>query len=127
MLPMCHGKSGCNSHKGSKHPHEWLKQRYGKRKAEAVIARIEEYFILVGELFPQNAAGVDTRIKRALAQERHKLYTLRMTEEEHARIQNAAAENRQSMNEWIMMAIDNRLEYESRPDVIHAREEYNRR
>lgn len=127
MLPMCHGKSGCNSHKGSKHPHEWLKQRYGKRKAEAVIERIEEYFTLVGELFPQNAAAADARIKRALAQERHKLYTLRMTEAEHKRIQAAAEEARQSMNEWILTAIDRRLDYESRPDVKAARDEYNRR
>lgn len=56
-----------------------------------------------------------------------KLFPLRMTEEEHKRIQAAAEEARQSMNEWIRTAIDRRLDYESRPDVKAAREEYNRR
>ena len=71
-------------------------------------------------------AGKAENRSMEMADER-KLFPLRMTEEEHARIQKAAAGSRQSMNEWIMRAIDNRLEYESRPDVIHAREEYNRR
>lgn len=44
MIPLCHGKGGCNNRKGSKHPVGWLQSQYGKRKASIILARIEAYF-----------------------------------------------------------------------------------
>lgn len=50
MLPMCHavkgsnGQSGCNNSKRAKDPTEWLTATYGKRKANQIIKRIQDYF-----------------------------------------------------------------------------------
>lgn len=54
ILPMCHSvkgaspdDAGCNNVKRNKDPVEWLNKRLGKRKAKAVIERIQEYFSTV--------------------------------------------------------------------------------
>lgn len=47
MLPACHGVDGCNNSKGNRDPKEWLEDRFGKRKARAILARIEAYFEVV--------------------------------------------------------------------------------
>jgi len=51
MIPLCHsrkgvplGDVGCNNSKGKKNALEWLTSRYGLRKAQSIIARIEAYF-----------------------------------------------------------------------------------
>lgn len=49
IIPLCHGEDGCNNSKGNKDPLEWLTERYGKRKAKTILARIEAYFRWVRE------------------------------------------------------------------------------
>lgn len=48
MLPLCHGKGGCNTLKSSRDPVAWVTHRF-KSKAKAIIARIETYFAWVKE------------------------------------------------------------------------------
>lgn len=47
IIPLCHGVDGCNNSKHDKSPHEWLTQKYGKKKAGAILNRIHGYFSLV--------------------------------------------------------------------------------
>lgn len=51
ILPMCHSKKGgigtCNLSKGKKDPLEWLYSRFPKKEADAILERIEAYFIWV--------------------------------------------------------------------------------
>lgn len=49
MIPLCGGKGGCNNSKHARDPREWLTARYGKRRAQAIIDRIEAYFAIVGQ------------------------------------------------------------------------------
>lgn len=49
LIPLCHGVNGCNNSKHARDPHEWLTARYGKRRAQAIIDRIEAYFAIVGQ------------------------------------------------------------------------------
>lgn len=44
MLPACHGVDSCNLHKNARDPEEWLVSQFGKRKARAILGRIETYF-----------------------------------------------------------------------------------
>lgn len=44
MIPLCGGQGGCNNSKGAKDACDWLSQRYGKRKASNILARIDAYF-----------------------------------------------------------------------------------
>lgn len=48
IVPMCHAKKDgqgcCNNIKSSKDPKQWLIERYGKRKANVILKRIEQYF-----------------------------------------------------------------------------------
>lgn len=44
IIPLCHGIDGCNNKKYSKMPDVWLKQEYGTRKANEILARINAYF-----------------------------------------------------------------------------------
>jgi hypothetical protein len=44
MIPLCHGIDGCNNSKHNKTPHKWLVSKFGKRKAAAILRRIEGYF-----------------------------------------------------------------------------------
>jgi hypothetical protein len=51
MLPACHarkdapaGTPACNNGKHNKPPEVWLVERFGKRKAATIIARIEAFF-----------------------------------------------------------------------------------
>lgn len=43
VIPLCHGVDGCNNEKSAKMPDVWLKQKYGQRKAKAILDRIQEY------------------------------------------------------------------------------------
>lgn len=47
IVPMCHGRGGCNNSKHDKDPVEWLIERYGKRKATTILKLINAYFELV--------------------------------------------------------------------------------
>lgn len=47
IVPLCQGNGGCNNSKGASDPQEWLVGKYGKRKAKAILARIETYFAQV--------------------------------------------------------------------------------
>lgn len=49
IIPLCHGNDGCNNSKHNHEPTEWLVSVYGKRKANRIIRRIEEYFSIVRE------------------------------------------------------------------------------
>jgi hypothetical protein len=56
VIPLCHsrsgvpaGKSSCNNSKSNKDPAEWLVQKFGKRKAQSILKRIETYFDWVRE------------------------------------------------------------------------------
>lgn len=51
MIPLCHSKPGipagescCNESKKNKPAYEWLVQRFGKRKADQIMKRIQAYF-----------------------------------------------------------------------------------
>lgn len=44
LVPMCHGSGGCNNSKSNKMPHDWLRQKYNKRKSIEIIGQIEAYF-----------------------------------------------------------------------------------
>jgi hypothetical protein len=44
IVPLCHGKDGCNNSKHAKHPIEWLIERFGKHKANQINQRIQEFF-----------------------------------------------------------------------------------
>lgn len=44
MIPLCGGVNGCNQSKQDAEPEEWLKKKFGKRKAKLILNRIEEYF-----------------------------------------------------------------------------------
>lgn len=47
MIPLCNGIGGCNTSKQHRDPGAWLLRRFGKRKAAAILRRIEAYFALV--------------------------------------------------------------------------------
>lgn len=44
IVPLCHGLDGCNNKKRNRNPVEWLTDTYGKRKANKILRRIEQYF-----------------------------------------------------------------------------------
>lgn len=44
IIPLCHGIDGCNNSKGNKAPKQWLIERFGKRKAAKILARVRAYF-----------------------------------------------------------------------------------
>lgn len=44
IVPLCHGLGGCNNKKSNKLPDEWLVAEFGKRKANKILKRIQEYF-----------------------------------------------------------------------------------
>lgn len=44
IIPACHGIDGCNNSKSDNDPKEWLENRFGKRKAKAILFRIANYF-----------------------------------------------------------------------------------
>lgn len=52
MIPLCHGIDGCNSRKNARDPNEWLVSQFGKRKAREILGRIEAYFEVVRERWP---------------------------------------------------------------------------
>lgn len=47
IIPLCHGRKGCNNSKGGKDPIEWLIKKIGEGNANILINRINEYFSLV--------------------------------------------------------------------------------
>lgn len=56
IVPLCHPRKGipigeacCNTHKGDQDALSWLTQRFGKRKAHEINARIQDYFAWVRE------------------------------------------------------------------------------
>lgn len=44
IIPLCHGNGGCNNSKRNHDANEWLTEQFGKRKANQVLKRIQEYF-----------------------------------------------------------------------------------
>lgn len=44
IVPACHGDGGCNNSKCARDPQEWLIDKFGKRKAAKILARIKAYF-----------------------------------------------------------------------------------
>jgi hypothetical protein len=48
IIPLCHaqkdGEGGCNNSKYNREPEQWLTEKYGKRKAQQVLDRINTYF-----------------------------------------------------------------------------------
>lgn len=55
IVPLCHARKGipngepcCNNSKKDKLPADWLTQRFGKRKARVILAKIEAYFAAIG-------------------------------------------------------------------------------
>lgn len=48
IVPLCGGQNGCNESKADKMPDEWLKSRFGARKAKRITRRIYEYFDSLG-------------------------------------------------------------------------------
>lgn len=52
MIPLCHGRGGCNNKKGRKDPRQWLIQHVGRRQAAHIHRRIDVYFTAVRTRFP---------------------------------------------------------------------------
>ena len=50
IVPLCHGVGGCNNSKGNRHPEQWLKAKFGDKKAEAILTRIHEFFSKVRQV-----------------------------------------------------------------------------
>lgn len=44
IIPLCHGVGGCNNSKHDKNPIDWLTEKYGKRKTNQIMRRIQAYF-----------------------------------------------------------------------------------
>lgn len=44
VVPLCHGLNGCNNSKSNQDATTWLIARVGKRKANRIIARVQQYF-----------------------------------------------------------------------------------
>lgn len=48
IVPLCHprkdGGDSCNVSKHNKNPEQWLVEKFGKRKAKKILARIQAYF-----------------------------------------------------------------------------------
>lgn len=51
LVPLCHGKDGCNNSKHDRDPQEWLISRFGKRKAHKILSNIETYFKVVRDKY----------------------------------------------------------------------------
>jgi len=47
IVPLCSGEDGCNNSKHNAMPEVWLALKFGKRKARAILQRINAYFELV--------------------------------------------------------------------------------
>lgn len=44
IVPLCHGKNGCNNSKHNRLPIEWLVKKFGESQASEITQRIEAYF-----------------------------------------------------------------------------------
>lgn len=44
IIPLCHGRGGCNNSKHDVSPEQWLASKYPKRKAAEILDRIHRYF-----------------------------------------------------------------------------------
>lgn len=44
IVPLCHGKDGCNNEKHARDPEEWLIWKFGEEEAIKILAKIETYF-----------------------------------------------------------------------------------
>lgn len=50
MIPLCMGKGGCNNSKNNTAPAKWLISRFGKRKANKIEQRINQFFETVRKI-----------------------------------------------------------------------------
>lgn len=50
MLPLCHGRGGCNNSKSDKEAKQWLIARFGKLKAKQILQQIEVFFSTVRQV-----------------------------------------------------------------------------
>jgi hypothetical protein len=44
IVPLCHGKNGCNNSKGDNEAEQWLIKRFGYERGQHILHRIQEYF-----------------------------------------------------------------------------------
>lgn len=44
MIPLCHGKGGCNNRKNANDPVEWVKREFKPKQAQQILDRINTYF-----------------------------------------------------------------------------------
>lgn len=49
IVPLCHGRDGCNNHKLHRDPDEWLVTTYGPKQARLIAQRIRAYFDAVSD------------------------------------------------------------------------------
>jgi len=49
IVPLCHGKDGCNNRKNNALPEAWLVRQFGKHEAKKILARIQTYFASIEE------------------------------------------------------------------------------
>lgn len=47
MIPLCHGRGGCNNSKHDLMPEEWLNKRHTRNQVKQILARIDAYFKVV--------------------------------------------------------------------------------
>jgi len=55
IIPLCHGVNGCNNSKHNHDPISWLVRKFGQRKANAILKRVNEYFDHVKTLPPDQS------------------------------------------------------------------------
>jgi hypothetical protein len=53
MVPLCHGKGGCNNSKVGKPVYEWLLSRYSRQRVSSIKTKVSAYFEIVKKQFSQ--------------------------------------------------------------------------
>lgn len=50
IVPLCHGRDGCNNHKHDRDAIEWLTFQFGTHQAQQIMTRIQDFFSLVRQI-----------------------------------------------------------------------------
>lgn len=60
IVPLCHGKRGCNASKANRDPFNWLARRFGEEQATEIVARVEAYFAVVRSTGYEDAGATES-------------------------------------------------------------------
>jgi hypothetical protein len=59
VVPLCHGRGGCNNAKSKRAAHGWLVERFGPQKTTGIEKKIARYFAVVNERHSDSSAAAD--------------------------------------------------------------------